>query len=128
MVNNKMEEKRARRGKSELYIEERSNLLKEIEEKMNLSETNRSVLLSDLEGNEELKEFLKSKVDIIKKMYVSSKWNYFVNQHSKEPVDEISLLKSIMKSENYVITNRKKVKTIDEKKRILTELYFTKVM
>jgi len=106
-------EKRSRNRpcKSERYIEERLELISEIEKKIGLTEEVRGVILNDLEENKELKEYLKEKIPEIRKLYKCGCWNYFVKQHTKEGEEpsEISLLKSIYKEEKYKLLSKRKI-------------------
>ena len=109
-ISNKIE-KRNRSTKEKLYTEEREELIKELEKKMGLSEEIRGVILNDLENNNELKEYLKNKIQEIRRLYKTGNWNYFVNQHTKdgEELSEISLLKSIYKEEKYKLKTIRKM-------------------
>jgi hypothetical protein len=127
--NGKREKRtRNRPSKAERFGEEREELVKELEKRIGLTEEIRGVLLYDLEHNEELKEYLREKIPEIKRLYKTGNWAYFVRQHIKEGEEpsEISLLKSIMKSENYEITNRRKITERNEIKKTFIELYFNK--
>ena len=127
--NNKIEKKsRNRACKSERYIEEREKIIKELEEIIGLTNKKGSILLYDLEHNDELNEYLKSNIEEIKKMWKTGNWNYFVRQHTKEGenISMISLLKSILKNENYEITNRRKITERNNEKKVFIELYFNK--
>ena len=127
--NNKREKRtRNRPCKAERFAEEREELIKELEMKMRLTEEIRGVLLYDLENNAELKEYLKNKISDIKRLYKTGNWTYFVKQHIKEGEEpsEISLLKSIMKSEKYEITNRRRITERNNTKKTFIELHFNK--
>jgi len=108
--NNKIE-KRKRTTKVKLYTEEREEIIKELEKKMGLSEEIRGVILNDLENNNELKEYLKNKIQEIRRLYKTGNWNYFVKQHIKDgtEISEISLLKSIYKEEKYKLKTIRKM-------------------
>jgi len=127
--NGKREKRlRKRLSKSERYVEERNELIRELEDKIGLTEDKRNVLLYDLDDNMILKDYLKDKIPDIRRLYKCGSWNYFVKQHTKEGVriSEISLLKSIMKAERYEITNRRKITERDNIKKVYIELYFNK--
>ena len=102
--------KRNKLTKAQQFKEERQNLVLELEKLMGLTESNRGILLYDLEHNEKLKDYLKEQIDNIKKYYKCGTWNYFVNQHTKEgeQLSEISLLKAIFKDNSYEIISRRK--------------------
>lgn len=102
--------KRNKLTKAQQFKEERQKIVLELEKLMGLTESNRGILLYDLEHNEKLKEYLKEQVDNIKKYYKYGTRNYFVNQYTKEgeQLSEISLLKAIFKDENYEIISKRK--------------------
>ena len=112
--------------KSERYRKERENFVSDLETKMGLSESNRGVLLYDLEQNDTLKKYLKDKIVDIQKFYKCGSWNYFIKLNSNSNVDEIGLLKSIFKSEKYNITNKRIMKEINKEKKLYSVLYFYK--
>jgi hypothetical protein len=95
---------------------------------MGLTEDNRGVLLYDLEHNEELKEYLKSKIPEIRKLYKCGTWNYFVKQHTKEgeELSEICLLKSIFKNEKYELISKMKYNERDGERKKYSHIYFFK--
>ncbi len=119
---------RNRLCKAERFSEEREELLKELEKRIGLTDEIRGVLLYDLENNNVLKGYLREKIPEIKRLYKTGNWAYFVRQHIKEAEEpsETSLLKSIMKSENYEITNRRRITERNEIKKTFIELYFNK--
>ena len=125
-MNGKREKRtRNRPSKSEIFVEEREELIKELEKKIGLTEEKRMVLLYDLEHNNELKEYLKVKIPKIRKIYKCGCWNYFIQK--EENRDEIGLLKSIFKNENYNITNKRILCIKGEVKKLYMELYFNKI-
>ena len=89
---------------------------------MGLNEDNRGVLLYDLEKNEELKDYLLGELCLIRKIYKTSGWNYFIKKEGTR--DEIGLLKSIFKDEKYELISKRQYKEIEEKKKQYTYLYF----
>jgi hypothetical protein len=124
--SSKEKRKRNKLTKAQQFKEERQKLVLELEKLMGLTESNRGILLYDLEHNEKLKDYLKEQVENIKKYYKCGTWNYFVNQHTKEgeQLSEISLLKAIFKDDSYEIISRKKIKTIGDTKKHMTNLIF----
>ncbi len=98
--------KRNKLTKAQQFKEERQKIVLELEKLMGLTESNRGILLYDLEHNEKLKEYLKEQVENIKKYYKCGTWNYFIQK--EENRDLIGLLKSILKNEKYKLINDKK--------------------
>ena len=123
--NNKIEKRRRNRpSKADRFIQEREELVKELEKMMGLTEENRGVLLYDLEHNEELKEYLKSKIPEIRKLYKCGCWNYFIQK--EENRDIIGLLKSIFKSEKYELISKRILAEREGEKKQYSGIYFFK--
>ena len=124
--NGEIKEKRTRnkKTKEERYKTEREELMREIEEKMGLTEEKRGKMLYELEEDEELKEWLREKIEEIKKIYKWNQWAYFKNK--EEDRDEIGLLRSMFKSEKYGIVSKREYKERDNIKKKYTCLYFIK--
>lgn len=119
---------RNRLSKAERYKKEREEFILELEKKIGLTEDIRGVLLYDLEHNENLKEYLKKKIEEIKKLYKCGTWNYFVKQHTKEgeKLSEISLLKCILKSEKYKLKTSRLVAERGGTKKQYSAIFFYK--
>ena len=124
--NGEIKEKRTRnkKTKEERYKTEREELMREIEEKMGLTEEKRGKMLYELEEDEELKEWMREKVPEIKKMYKCGQWEYFKNK--EEDRDEIGLMRSMFKNEKYEIISKREYKEIDNVTKKHTCLYFIK--
>ncbi len=88
---------------------------------MGLTDTNRGVLLYDLENNEELKKYLTEIIPNVKKYYKCGNWNYFIQ--SEENRNVIGLLKSIFKTEHYTLMNKKKYLEKNGVKKGYTKIY-----
>ncbi len=102
----RMKNTRNRPCKSERFEKEREEFVKNLEIKMGLTKEIRGLILNDLEQNNELKTYLKSIIPEIRKLYKCGCWNYFIQK--EENRDEIGLLKSIFKSENYKLISKRK--------------------
>ena len=123
--NGKREKRtRNRPSKAERFVEEREELIKELEKKMGLTKEVRGVLLYDLEHNKELKEYLKDKIPEIRKLYKCGSWNYFIQK--EENRDEIGLLKSIFKNEKYELVSKRILAEREGQKKQYVGLYFFK--
>ena len=124
-MNGKREKRtRNRPSKSEIFVEEREELIKVLEKKIGLTEEKRMVLLYDLEHNNELKEYLKVKIPKIRKIYKCGCWNYFIQK--EENRDEIGLLKSIFKNEKYELITKRIVSEREGEKKQYSGIYFFK--
>ena len=115
---------RNRPSKADRYVEEREELIKELEKMMGLTEEVRGVLLYDLENNKELKEYLKNKIPEIRKLYKCGSWNYFIQKEEKR--DIIGLLKSIFKSEKYELVSKRIFAERKCEKKQYSGIYFFK--
>jgi hypothetical protein len=120
-LDNSNDKRKNKPTKAQLFKEERQKIVMELEKLMGLSETNRGVLLYDLEHNEKLKEYLQQIIPQIRKYYKCGTWNYFIQP--EEYRDIIGLLKSILKNENYQLINKKKFLDITGVKKLYTQLY-----
>ncbi len=126
-IDDKEKKTRNKQSKAERYIKERTFLIKELEELIGLTEDNKSVLLYDLEHNNELKMKLKEKIPVIKQLFKTGNWNYFVQQHNdNREISEISLLKMIFKDFGYTIANRRRSVIREDVKKQYVELVFSK--
>ncbi len=124
--NSKVVKTRNKKTKAETFQNERTLFIDELEKKMGLTETNRGVLLYELENNEELKKYLRDKIPEIQKLYKCGSWNYFKTSKDTKN-NEIGLLKSIFKNENYKLLNKQVLKEIDGNKKFYSDLHFLKI-
>lgn len=120
----RMKKTRNRPSKSERYVLERTELIREIEKRIGLTEEIRGVILYDLETNKELKEYLKEKIPEIRRLYKCGCWNYFIQKEDKR--DEIGLLKSIFKNEKYELVSKRKYIEKEGIKKQYSYIYFFK--
>lgn len=118
------ERKRKRETKMEKYKCEREEIINELNEISKIGESE-SIILCELENNEKLKERLRELSPLIKKYYRCCSWGYFSNDKKKGMGNEITLLKSVYKSEGYKILSKRKMYGESERK-LMTELYFIK--
>jgi len=125
--NTKVVRTRNKKTKAQTFQNERTLFIDELEKKMGLTETNRGVLLYELENNEELKKYLRDKIPEIQKLYKCGCWNYFIKLNSNSKVSELGLLKSIFKNEKYNLLNKKTITEIDGNKKACSMLFFFKI-
>ena len=118
--------KKHRRSKEELYTEERKMIIENINVLIGLNKNKYSVIYADLTENEELKNYLITNLDLIKKYYMCGTWSYFVSHLHKYEKNEVSLMKSIYKSDGFIITSKSKTLVKNNIKKNYTELYFIK--
>lgn len=96
--------------KTELYIEERKNILNEILQFIHVSKENNKIYKSELE-NDNLKKFINNKFDDIIKYYTASKWASLYREKNRE----INILKNIMREHGIEIYKLEKKTIIDGK-------------
>ena len=105
--------------KKEKYNNEREQIIKELNE-------NNEIYLYDLERNEEVKEYLKKNISNIQKYYKCGSWGYFSNDVKKGSGNEITLLRSIYKNNNYDILSKRKMNEREGEKKARVVLIFIK--
>jgi hypothetical protein len=123
-TDNSEKKTRVRLTRIDKYKMERNNLINNLEVLMKLTETNRGILLYDLEQDILLKKYLKDKIPEIKKIFKCGCWNYFIQK--EEDRNEIGLLKSIFKNEGFKILSKRKYMDINGVKKQFNILYFYK--
>ena len=122
--NNKRCKKRS--TKKEMYEEEREKIIQELNKILGVDEKNNEIFLYDLERNEKVKEFLKNNILNIQKYYKCGTWGYFSNDHKKGSGNEITLLRSIYKNDDYDILSKRIMNERDGKKKPRVVLLFIK--
>jgi len=105
---------RKRRTKEEKYILERENFINQIY-KISGFDKKDFVSIKEIENNEELKNYLLSNINLIKKYWKTGLWSYFTNKNSN---DIVTLFRTLMNNSNYSLYSKQKVLVINgEKKR-----------
>ena len=120
------DKKKIRRNKKTYYSNERDNILQQLKILMDLNNDNNSVLLVQLQNNQELKNKLIEFINDIKKYYRCSTWGYFISINNGDKGDEITLLRSIFKDHGYVIFSKDIVTEYNSIKKRYTKLFFNK--
>jgi hypothetical protein len=119
--------KRNKFTKEQTYKEQREKIIVDLEKLMGLTDTNRGVLLYDLENNENVKKYLTEIIPNVKKYYKCGNWGFFSKTVVQGMGNEIGLLKAIFKNEKFTITSRRKTIIINNEKKLSTILYFIKI-
>ena len=117
--------KKIRRNKKTFYQNERDNILEQLKNLMKL-DNNNSILLIQLQNNDELKNKLKELNNDIKRFYRCSTWGWFVSINNGEIGDEIVLLKAIFKDHDFTIFSKDITCEYNNIKKRYTKLFFTK--
>lgn len=126
-VNDNKKRCKKRSTKKEMYEEEREEIIKELENKIGLTKEKRTIMLYELEKNEEIKNSMKELSEKIKKIYRSSNWGYYSSDVKKGMCNEISLLRAVFKNSGYNIESKRKMVTINGEKKIRIQLGFYKL-
>jgi len=119
---NKEIKRRNKLSKEQRYVKERQELIDKLNMIIGIDEKQNSVFLYDLE-KETIKEKVREEIPEIQKYFKCGTWNYFKNTVNR---NEIGLLKSVYNNSGYIITSKKKLITLDNKRKQCTELYFFK--
>ncbi len=87
------------------YIQERQDVLNKLLNILEITKENNMLSLKKLDESEEKKNKITELVEDVKKYFICSKWNYFINK--KKPDFKrtyLSLIKAIMKDMNITMT------------------------
>jgi len=125
IIDDNNNKKKTRKNKKLFFHEQRNQILHKLIQLINFNDE-KSVLLAQLKDNMELKNYLISVVDDIKKYYRCSTWGYFVSINNGEIGDEITLLKAIFKDHDYRIFSKDITAEYNNVKKRYTTLFFTK--
>ena len=126
--DNGKREKRVRKrlSKSERYVEERNELIRELNEIIGLDKENR-IILYELERNEILENKLIEKIPEIRRIFKSGGWGFMISERNEEGSGKIiTLLRSIYENSGYKIYSKQEVINKNEKKERGTIYYFSK--
>lgn len=124
IIDDNTDKKKNRKNKKLFYHDERNQILNKLIQLINFN-NEKSVLLVQLKDNMELKNYLTSIVDDIKKYYRCSTWGYFVDIKNGQIGDEITLLKAIFKDHDYKIFSKDITTEYNNVKKRYTTLFFT---
>ena len=125
--NGKRMKSRIRSTKEKIYTEEREEIINELEERMGLTKEKRTIMLYELENNEEIRKRMRELDEKIKKIYRSSNWGYYSTDIKKGMGNEITLLRSVFKNSGYNIESKRKTININNEKKIQIQLGFYKI-
>ena len=101
--------------------------INELEERMGLTKEKRTIMLYELENNEEIRKRMRELDEKIKKIYRSSNWGYYSTDVKKGMGNEITLLRSVFKNSGYNIESKRKTININNEKKIQIQLGFYKI-
>jgi hypothetical protein len=116
MNNNKFVHK----PKNEQYIKEREEIFNFFNELLNINDTNNIVNVVDID-NDDVKNQIKSKKDLIFKIFCASHWGYYVALKKSDTIaNELSIIRPIFKEFNYIITSKNISKKNENGEKIKT--------
>ena len=92
-----------------------------------INDDTNNVYLYDLENNVEISNNIKNLVNDIKKYHKCGTWGYFLDK-ARGGGNEIGLMRSVYKDNDYIITTKNKVIIRDNNKINSTVYYFNKVI
>ena len=125
--NNSQNKKKVRRNKKQLFVVERKAIIDKLSHIIKLEENNNVVIYDDLVENMELKEYIVSNIENIKKYYTLCNTAYFTAHHHGLEKNEVSLMKAIFKNSDIKIMS--KLRTVERSeniKKVCTEYHFFK--
>lgn len=114
-----------RSTKKEMYYNERKHLIEKLNEIIGIDKNN-EIFLYDLERNEKAKVFLKNNILNIQKYYKCGTWGYFSGDPKKGSGNEITLLRSIYKNDDYSILSKRIMNEREGEKKSRVVLLFMK--
>lgn len=117
---------RKRRTKKELFKNERDEIIKNLNELLDLNNNKNSVFYYELENNENVKEYVRNNIENIRKYFKTGTWGYFSNDPLKGQGNEVGLIRTLYTDCDYDIISKRKVVKISGEKKQTTELYFVK--
>jgi hypothetical protein len=82
------------------YTIERNNVLQKLFNILEISDTNKTFFLKNLDENENKQNLIFELESDIKKYFLCSRWTYFSNKNRKFKRSYLSLIKAIMKDLN----------------------------
>lgn len=125
--NKKRNKSKNRSTKEKMFIEEREEIINELEKKMGLTKEKRTIMLYELENNENIRKRMKELDEIIKRIYRSSNWGYYSTDKKKGMGNEITLLRSVFKNSGYNVESKRKTVNVNGEKKIQIQLGFYKL-
>lgn len=125
--NIKIKRTRNRLTKKEQFTAERQEIINKLNNIIGIDDVNNNIYLYDLENNIEIKQKIKDMVANISKYHKCGTWGYFLDK-GRGGGNEIGLMRSVYKDNDYIITTKNKVITRDGKKINSTVYYFNKVI
>jgi hypothetical protein len=117
-LNDNGKRSKKRSTKKELYHNERKEIIKKINNLLDINDDKNYVYLYDIENNEKIKEGINKMSEEIKKYFKVGNWNYYIMKNNGEKPLEISLIRAVYRDEDIIMsTKEKKIERNGEKTR-----------
>ena len=97
-----------RSTKKNLFNNERNEIIKKINNLLDITENKNFVYLYDIETNEKIKKEINNMSDEIKKYFKVGNWNYYIMKNKGEKPLEISLIRAVYRDEDIIMTTKEK--------------------
>ncbi len=115
--------KRRRSTKKELYKREREEIIKKINNLLEINERKNYVYLYDIENDERIKEEINNMSEEIKKYFKVGNWNYYIMKNNGEKPLEIGLIRAVYRDDDIIMSTKEK-QIEREGKKIRTTIYY----
>ncbi len=117
-VNENGKRMKKRSTKKMLYRLEREEIIKKINNLLEITEKKNYVYLYDIENNENIKKEINDMSDEIKKYFKVGNWNYYIMKNNGEKPLEIGLIRAVYRDEGWLMTTKEtKIERNGEKVR-----------
>ena len=125
-INKNGKRTKKRSTKKEMYIQEREEFIKELNEIIGINEKNNDVYIHDIETNKDFEIFIKENTDKIRKMWKTGLWGYFSNEKEKGSGNILGLYRTLLNDSDYLMFSKQKIIIINGKKERKTCYYIEK--
>jgi hypothetical protein len=98
------------------YTIERNDILQKLLNILEISDTNKTFSLKNLDENETKQKLIIELESDIKKYFLCSRWTYFSNKNREFKRSYLSLIKAIMKDLNIKMNSSTLIKKTDDNK------------
>jgi len=104
--NEKRQKKRS--TKKELYRQEREEIIKELNNLLNINENKNYVYLYDIEKDKNIKNKINKMSEEVKKYFKVGNWNYYIMKNNGNKPLEIGLIRALYRDEDWLMTTKEK--------------------
>ena len=97
-----------RSTKKELYRQEREEIIKELNNLLNINENKNYVYLYDIENDDNIKNKINEMSEEVKKYFKVGNWNYYIMKNNGDKPLEIGLIRALYRDEDWLMTTKEK--------------------